>query len=75
MATRRGADAERPDLAALAHALAALSDEERGAVLAKANEVSKVPCATVSWESFRAACGVVNLGGHAVEDTERLYDG
>ncbi len=30
---------------------------------------------TVSWETFESLLGVVNIGGNALEDCERLYDG
>jgi hypothetical protein len=30
---------------------------------------------TVSWETFESLRGVVNIGGNALEDCERLYDG
>jgi hypothetical protein len=30
---------------------------------------------TVSWETFESLRGVVNIGGNALEDCERLHDG
>jgi hypothetical protein len=30
---------------------------------------------TASWETIAALCGVVYLGGNAVEDCDRLYEG
>jgi hypothetical protein len=30
---------------------------------------------TASWRSLKDACGVVQIGGDAIEDTQALYDG
>jgi hypothetical protein len=60
-------------LAALARRLAALSAEDRRAVL---DAASRGPSRqTASWASLEAAVGVVTLGGDALADTATLYDG
>jgi hypothetical protein len=56
-----------------------LPDEERQALaLRLRNEAKKAhPSrgAVISWDALRRARGVVQLGGDAVADCERLYDG
>jgi hypothetical protein len=60
-------------LAPLVRRLAALSPEQRRAVMeAASREPSR---ATISWEAIEDAVGAVELGGDAVRDTAQLYDG
>lgn len=63
----------RPGLEPLVRQLAELPKEERREVVAAAEETAKPP--TLSWSAWDAAAGVVSLGGNAVEDCDRLYDG
>ena len=60
--------------ARLVHALAQLPEEERRAIVADARREARRN-ATLAWASLRAARGVVSLGGDAVVDCDRLYDG
>ncbi len=60
--------------ASLVAALARLPEAERRKVIADAVQQARGRT-TVDWDSLRAACGVVSLGGNAVEDCHRLYDG
>jgi hypothetical protein len=57
----------------------ALSEEERRAVakriLASLEEDDEASARRrARWDHLRAGEGIVNLGGNAVEDCERLYD-
>jgi hypothetical protein len=65
------ADTER---GRLVDALAQLPDEERRAIVADARREARRHV-TLAWASLRAARGVVSLGGDAVVDCDRLYDG
>ena len=65
------------DLRGLVRQLAELPAGARETVieaarLAAIQPKGKLP--TVSWESLRAAKGIVSLGGNALEDSEALYD-
>jgi hypothetical protein len=64
----------RPGLEPLVRQLAELPEEERREVVAAADE-SAGTHPVLSWESWESARGLVNLGGDAVEDCDRLYDG
>lgn len=55
--------------------LAELPESERREVIAAAEEASTSGGSTLPWESWDAARGLVSLGGNAVEDCDRLYDG
>ena len=61
----------------LADELAALTREERTRVLASVARKTPPPRAhsTLTWDKLRSVEGIVSLGGNAVEDCERLYDG
>lgn len=65
----------RPELEDLVRALAALPAAERRRVVAATERAAARPQATLSWDLWDRACGVVSLGGDAVEDCDRLYDG
>jgi hypothetical protein len=65
----------RPELQPLVRELAELPERERREVVAAAEQASKDLEPTLPWESWDAARGVVCLGGDAVEDCDRLYDG
>lgn len=75
-ATQPDSDAPplRRDLDTLVRALAALPDAERRDVVSAAEEAA-AHARTLPWELWNQARGVVSLGGHAVEDCDRLYDG
>ncbi len=71
-----------PSLEPLAQQLTALSDAERRQVVASAERIASndakpdtMERRKARWAKLRALAGVVNLGGDAVEDCERLYDG
>jgi hypothetical protein len=70
---KRG-DSANTERARLVHALAQLPDEERRAIVADARREARRNV-TLAWASLRAARGVVSLGGDAVVDCDRLYDG
>lgn len=78
MAGSKAPDRERisPSLQPLVEQLAALhaADRERVVRAARslAGEARRHP---VKWSNLRDACGVVRLGGDAVDDTQALYDG
>jgi hypothetical protein len=63
------------ELEPLVRELAELSEEARRDVFAAVEEAKGRNRATVAWESFKAASGIVSLGGDAVLDCDRLYDG
>jgi hypothetical protein len=76
-ATRADSDAPtalRPELETLVRALAALPEAERRIVVSAAEEAA-AHAKTLPWELWDRARGAVSLGGHAVEDCDRLYDG
>jgi len=65
------------ELKRLAEELATLTPQERARVLtlvAGRTSTPGVPVA-VPWEKLHAIKGFVSLGGNAVKDCERLYDG
>jgi hypothetical protein len=65
------------DLQTLVRRLADLPPEARETVIEAARRAAnqqKPKLPTVSWESLRAAKGIVALGGSALEDSEALYD-
>jgi len=63
-----------PELEPLVRQLAELSEAERRDVIAAAEQtVARRP--VLPWEAWERARGVVKLGGNAVEDCERHYDG
>ncbi|HMJ10779.1 MAG TPA: hypothetical protein VK524_05200 [Polyangiaceae bacterium] len=64
-------------LRGLVRQLAELPQGARETVIEAARRTANQPQAklpTVSWESLRAAKGIVSLGGNALEDSEALYD-
>ena len=62
------------DLERLARELRALNEKERGQV-AEAMKTGSLPGRRhIPWKKLRALRGLVNVGGNAVEDTQRLYD-
>jgi hypothetical protein len=63
----------RPALEPLVRQLAELPEEERREVVAAAESAGTHP--VLSWGSWESARGLVSLGGDAVEDCDRLYDG
>jgi hypothetical protein len=65
----------RPALEPLVRELANLPESERRDVVAAAEETAKNRRAALSWDSWEGARSVVHLGGDAVEDCGRLYDG
>ena len=65
----------RAALEPLVRQLAELADDERRDVVAAAQESASARRPTLPWSSWEAARGVVSLGGNAVEDCDRLYDG
>jgi hypothetical protein len=67
-------EAVRPELETLVRALAALTDADRRNVVSAA-ERAAVRAPTLPWDLWERAEGVVTLGGNAVEDCDRLYDG
>jgi hypothetical protein len=73
-AVRRGPRV-RPALEPLVRQLAELPDDERREVVAAAEESAATRKPTLAWSSWDAARGVVSLGGDAVADCDRLYDG
>ena len=64
----------RPALDPLVRQLAELPEDERRDVIAAAQE-SAAQHPFLSWEAWESARGIVNLGGDAVADCDRLYDG
>ena len=72
----------RPALRPLVRELASLSEEDRHEVVAAAEQTAAGRDGSEParerrrerWARLRALAGVVNLGGNAVEDCERLYD-
>jgi hypothetical protein len=66
----------RPGLLPLVRQLAELADRDRHDVVAAAEEtVSDTHRSVLAWDTWEAARGVVTLGGNAVDDCDRLYDG
>lgn len=63
-----------PEHQALVQQLAVLPGRERRAVFAAAEAAAR-PKDVSSWDAIEAMSGVVALGGDAVEDCDRLYDG
>ena len=64
----------RPALEPLVRQLAQLPEDERREVVAAAQETAgRHP--VLSWEAWDSARGLVSLGGDAVADCDRLYDG
>jgi hypothetical protein len=71
-------DSELPSgLEPLVRQLVALPVDERQKVVAAAErEASDVDSRRrARWQRLRALAGVVDIGGNALEDGERLYDG
>jgi hypothetical protein len=64
----------RPALEPLVRQLSELPALERREVVAAAEETA-TQRPVLSWESWESACNAVRLGGNAVEDCDRLYDG
>ena len=65
------------ELRPLVRKLAELRADEQEAVIESARNASREQYAklsSISWESFRAARGIVSLGGNALENSEALYD-
>jgi hypothetical protein len=59
----------------LVQQLAALPATEREQVIRAVREDSAAQSLpVVPWEEFKQLCGIISLGGDAVEDTEALYD-
>jgi hypothetical protein len=61
----------RPELENLVRALAALPAPDRRDVVAAAERGVARTQATLSWDLWDRARGVVSLGGDAVEDSDR----
>jgi len=59
----------------LVRELASLPEQERREVVAAAEKTAVNRQSTLSWDSWDAARSVVNFGGNAVDDCDRLYDG
>ena len=55
--------------------LSALSDNERRAVVFAAETTARARRAVASWSTIRKLTGAVAMGGNAVDDCNRLYDG
>ena len=64
----------RPALEPLVRQLAELPEDERCEVVAAAQE-SAARRPVLSWDAWESARGLVSLGGDAVADCDRLYDG
>ncbi|WP_394826060.1 hypothetical protein [Pendulispora albinea] len=64
-----------PALEPLVRQLAALPDEDRKAVVQAAENARRPQRAVASWDTLDSLRGVVRLGGDAIEDCDRLYDG
>jgi hypothetical protein len=64
----------RPALEPLVRQLAELPEDERREVVAAAQASAARP-PVLSWDAWDAARGLVTLGGDAVADCDRLYDG
>jgi hypothetical protein len=60
----------------LVRQLADLPDRDRRDVVAAAEEtVKSAQRAVLPWDAWEAARGIMTLGGNAVDDCDRLYDG
>jgi hypothetical protein len=67
--------ARREDLERLAEELSRLAPEEQDRVLRSlADRRAPHRHVGLTWPQVRQLEGLVNLGGNAVEDTDRLYD-
>jgi hypothetical protein len=65
----------RPEHEPLVKELSALPDKERRAIVAAAETAARSRRAVASWKTIRKLTGAISLGGNAVEDCDRLYDG
>jgi hypothetical protein len=70
----KSGSSEDVDRGRIVHALARLSEKERRAIIADARREARRHV-TLAWTALRAARGVVSLGGDALVDCDRLYDG
>ncbi|MBI4951776.1 MAG: hypothetical protein HY908_07060 [Myxococcales bacterium] len=70
----RNAARLRPEHEALVRQLTSLPEDERQAVVAAA-EAAAQQRPVASWATLRKLSAAVSLGGDAVEDCKRLYDG
>jgi hypothetical protein len=78
----RGAarDSERPgqlepELETLVRALSALPEAVRNDVIVAAEKAAARTRTSFTWERWERARATVSLGGDALEDSDRLYDG
>jgi len=69
------AASERPPLNEQGGETAAPPGANNNAVGCALDSSNSNAVGTLSWEQWDAASGVVSLGGDAVEDCDRLYDG
>ncbi len=78
MAQRNHVPDDVPEaLHGLVRQLAELPAGARETVIEAARRAANEPkgkLPTVSWQSLRAAKGIVRLGGNALDDAEALYD-
>lgn len=67
---------ENLDHETLVKELAALSDDERRAIVREAQARARRPRATLPWSALHAAIGIVHgEPADAIADTDALYDG
>jgi hypothetical protein len=59
----------------LVRALSALPDAVRNDVIVAAEKAAGRARPSFTWERWKRARATVNLGGDALEDSDRLYDG
>jgi hypothetical protein len=59
----------------LVRELSVLSADDRRAVVFAAESNARARGAVASWDTVRKLTGALALGGNAVEDADRLYDG
>lgn len=66
----------RVDIDRLVRELEALTPEERAQVISaiSAKRERTKPARAVTPKRFRELVGIMNVGGDAIEDTERFYD-
>lgn len=65
----------RPELEALVRALSALPESVRNDVIVAAERAAADARTPFTWELWDSARATVSLGGDALEDSDRLYDG
>lgn len=64
----------RPELETLVRALSALPEAVRNDVIVAAEKAARART-SFTWERWELARATVSLGGDALEDSDRLYDG